>query len=129
MLDENNKETKVEGKHKISIKSVKELIPFYDEAAQKAEIKELGTGKRGLVSKDGLDATLVADMFGFENPLTMIDMLLELQPIEDAIEERTDQRMLEEHSDLVDPRQLELQVQEQPSYSIIQQPLRCFWYG
>jgi hypothetical protein len=37
-------------------------------------------------------------------------MLLELQPMEDAIEERTDQRMLEEHSDLVDPRQLELQV-------------------
>ena len=112
MLDENNKETKVEGKHKISIKSVKELIPFYDEAAQKTEIKELGTGKSGMVRKDGLDARLVADMFGFENPSTMIDMLLELQPIEDAIEERTDQRMLEEHSDLVDPRQLELQVQE-----------------
>ena len=112
MLDENNKETKVEGKHKISIKSVKELIPFYDEAAQKAEIKELGTGQYGLVRKDGLDARLVADMFGFENPSMMIDMLLELQPIEDAIEERTDQRMLEEHSDLVDPRQLELQVQE-----------------
>ena len=65
-----------------------------------------------MVSKDGLDARLVADMFGFTDPAVMVDMLLELPKIEDAIEERTQQRMLEEHSDLVDPRQLELQVQE-----------------
>ena len=118
MLDENNKETKVEGRHKISTKSLKDISPYRDsnvfgkfgEVFLKEEIQELR--KERLVAKEGLEASLVADMFGFKNPSTMIDMLLELQPIEDAIEERTDQRMLEEHSDLVDPRQLELQVQE-----------------
>ncbi len=103
---------KVEGIHKISIKSIKDLTPFYDEDAQKAEIKQLGTGQYGMVGKQGLDVKLVADMFDFENPLAMIDALLELPPIEDVITERTDQRMLEEYSDLVDPKQLELQVQE-----------------
>ena len=109
-LNDKGEIVKVKGTHKISIDSIKNLIPFYDEAAQKAEIKQLGTGGFGLVAKKGLDVRLVADMFNFSDPLTMIDALLETQKIEDAIEERTDQRMLEEHSDLVDPRQLELQV-------------------
>jgi len=109
-LNDKGEIVKVKGTHKISIDSIKNLIPFYDEAAQKAEIKQLGTGGFGLVAKKGLDVKLVADMFNFSDPLTMIDALLETQKIEDAIEERTDQRMLEEHSDLVDPRQLELQV-------------------
>ena len=65
-----------------------------------------------MVNKKGLDVALVAEMFGFTDASIMIDMLLELQPIKDAITERTEQRMLEEHSDLVDPRELELQVQE-----------------
>ena len=40
----------------------------------------------------------------------MIDTLLTLQPIKEAITERTQQRMLELHSDLVNPQQQELQI-------------------
>ncbi len=104
---------KVEGQHKISKSSLKKLLPFYDEAALNAEIKELGTGRYGLVGvKKGLDVKVVAEMFGFTDGLSMIDALLELRPIEETITERTKQNMLEKHSNLVDPRQQELQIQE-----------------
>ena len=76
------------------------------------EIKQLGTGKYGMVGKEGLDVKVVADMFGFPNSLAMIDALLEAKPINETITEITQQRMLEKHSDLVDPRKLELQIQE-----------------
>jgi len=101
---------KVQGQHKISKSSLERLLPFYDEAALNAEIKELGTGQYGMVAKEGLDVNLVADMFDFPDALSMIDALLTLQPIDEAITERTEQRMLEIHSDLVNPRQQELQI-------------------
>jgi len=101
---------KVEGQHKISKSSLQNLVPFYDEAAFNAEVKELGTGRYGMVAKEGLDVNLVADMFDFPDALSMIDALLTLQPINEAITERTEQRMLELHSGLVNPRQQELQI-------------------
>ena len=76
------------------------------------EIKQLGTGRYGMVGKEGLDVKVVADMFGFPNSLAMIDALLEAKPINETIAEITQQRMLEKHSDLVDSRKLELQIQE-----------------
>ena len=114
-FDENGKKIKVEGNHKISMESLKAIVPFKDkmgEAYFKELKKELGTGTSGMVNKKGMPIQMVAEMFGFKNPQIMLDALLERQPIEDVIETRTEQRMLEEHSDLVDPRQLELQVQE-----------------
>ena len=109
-VNDKGETVKVEGNHKISIDSYKKLIPFYDEVSQKAEIKELGTGKRGYLAKEGLDVNLVAELFEFSDALSMIDTLLTLQPIEEAITERTQQRMLELHSDLVNPQQQELQI-------------------
>ncbi len=114
-FDENGNKIKVEGDHKISMESLKAIVPFKDkmgEAYFKELKKELGTGTYGMVGKKGMPIQMVAEMFGFKNPQIMLDALLEKQPIEDVIETRTEQRMLEEHSDLVDPRQLELQVQE-----------------
>ena len=111
-INENGEKIKVKGSYKISIDSIKNLTPFYDEDSFKQEIKQLGTGRYGMVGKTGMPVQLVAEMFGFKSPQIMIDTLLEKQKIEDAITERTQQRMLEEHSNLVDPRQLELQVQE-----------------
>ena len=111
-INEKGEKIKVKGSYKISIDSIKNLTPFYDEASFKEEIKQLGTGGFGMVGKKGMPVQLVAEMFGFKNPQIMIDTLLERQPIEELITERTEKRMLEEHSDLVDPRQLELQVQE-----------------
>ena len=103
---------KTKGMHKLSIDSIKNLIPFYDEEAAKADIKKLGTGQNGMVRKNGLDAKVVADMFGFASGESLVNALLEIRLIQDVVKERADHRMLEEHSDLIDDKQLELQVQE-----------------
>ena len=42
----------------------------------------------------------------------MITALMEARPMQEVITERTDARMLSEFSDMTDPRQQELQVQE-----------------
>ena len=103
---------KTQGNHKLSIKSIKNLIPFYDETAAAADIKKLGTGGNGMVGKTGLDARVVADMFGFESGEALLNALLQIRPMKDVAKERADKRMLEEYSGLVDEKQLELQVQE-----------------
>ena len=95
--------------HKIEIASLKNLVPFYDMAT---EIKKLRTGKYGMVAKEGMPVSLVAEMFGFNNPVEMINALVDMRPIKEVVMERTDQRMLNEFSNLTDPRRQELQVQE-----------------
>ena len=111
-FNEKGELVKTKGTHKLSINSVKNLIPFYDEAAVAADIKKLGTGQNGMVGKKGLDAKVVADMFGFASGEALVNALLEIRPIQDVVKQRTDHRMLEEHSDLIDDKQSELQVQE-----------------
>ena len=94
---------------KIDIDSLKNLIPFYDMAS---EIKKLGTGKNGMVGKNGIPVQMVAEMFGFDTAIDMVNGLVDLEPIKTVIKERTEQRMLDEFSNLTDPEQRELQIQE-----------------
>ena len=98
--------------NKIHPDSIKNILPFYDDAAANALIKQLGTGKYGMVSKNGMPVQMVAEMFGYEDPINMINALVDLEPIKNVIKERTDQRMVDEFSNLTDPRQQELEVQE-----------------
>ena len=98
--------------NKIHPDSIKNILPFYDDAAANALIKQLGTGKYGMVSKNGMPVQTIAEMFGYENPINMINALVDLEPIKNVIKERTDQRMVDEFSNLTDPRQQELEVQE-----------------
>ena len=86
-------------------------MPFYDDAAVTALIKQLGT-EYGMVSKNGMPVQMVAEMFGYADPINMINALVDLEPIKNVIKERTDQRMVDEFSNLTDPRQQELEVQE-----------------
>ena len=95
--------------HKIEIASLKNLVPFYDMAT---EIKKLRTGKYGMVAKEGMPVSVVAEMFGFKDPVEMINALVDMRPMKEVVMERTDQRMLNEFSNLTDPRRQELQVQE-----------------
>jgi len=98
--------------YKINADSIKNILPFYDEATAAAEIKKLGTGKYGMVAKNGMPVQTIAEMFGYESPVNMINALLDIEPIKDVVKERTDQRMVDEFSNLTDPRQQELEVQE-----------------
>ena len=95
--------------HKIDISSLKNLVPFYD---MTSEIKKLRTGKYGMVAKEGMPVSVIAEMFGYDDPVGMINALVSLRPIKEVIAERTDERMLNEFSDLTDPKRQELQVQE-----------------
>ena len=95
--------------HKIEIASLKNLVPFYDMAT---EIKKLRTGQYGMVAKEGMPVSLVAEMFGFDDAVEMVNALVDMRPIKEVVMERTDQRMLNEFSNLTDPRRQELQVQE-----------------
>ena len=107
--DKNNNQYKTLYNSKIDINSLKNLMPFYE---MTTEIKKLGTGKNGMVGKNGIPVTMVAEMFGFDTAMDMINGLLDLEPIKTVIKERTEQRMLDEFSNLTDPEQRELQIQE-----------------
>ena len=77
--------------NKIEIASLKNLVPFYDMAT---EIKKLRTGKYGMVAKEGMPVSVVAEMFGFNDPVEMINALVDMRPMKEVVMERTDQRML-----------------------------------
>ena len=93
--------------YKITTESLQELIPFYD---MKSEIQKLR--RQRMVAKEGMPVSVVAEMFGFNDPVEMINALVEMRPMKEVVMERTDQRMLNEFSNLTDPRRQELQVQE-----------------
>ena len=76
--NEKNKKFKSAENNKIDIKSLKNLVPFYDMAS---EIKKLGTGKYGMVSQNGIPVQMVAEMFGFETATGMINGLVDLELI------------------------------------------------
>jgi len=93
--------------HKITADSLQNLVPFYD---MKSEIQKLR--RQRMVAKEGMPVLLVAEMFDFADPVEMINALVDMRPIKEVVMERTDQRMLNEFSNLTDPRRQELQVQE-----------------
>ena len=107
--DKDNNPFRSAGTHKIDIDSIRNLILSRD---IKDVIKALGTGRWGMVSKDGLDVNIVAELFGFETAEGMINGLVDLEKIEDVIKERTKQRMLDEYSGLTDPKLEELRILE-----------------
>ena len=57
--------------------------------------------------KGGLHPDIVAEMFGMESGRDLVQKLAEVENPKQVIEGMTDQRMLEQHGDLVDPRSIE----------------------
>ena len=111
-INDNNERVVAGDGYKIDINSLKNLIPFFD---MSEIIKKFGRGKYGLIAKagdKGMPVNVIAEMFNFKDPIAMINELVELQPIKELAMERTDERMLSEFSDLTDPRQQEIQMQE-----------------
>lgn len=64
----------------------------------------LSTGKTGLAASEGVHPDIVADMLGFESGDALVRQILAAEDIKSVIEGMTEQRMLEEHGDLVDER-------------------------
>ena len=86
--------TEVQGPHKLSIELLKAAYPD-------GEWKKLGYGRYGMLGKEGIDAEMAAELFGFESGDALIRALLDAEPAEATIEGETDRRMLEEFGDLV----------------------------
>jgi len=86
--------TEVQGPHKLSIELLKAAYPD-------GEWKRLGYGRYGMLGKEGIDAEMAAELFGFESGDALIRALLDAEPAEATIEGETDRRMLEEFGDLV----------------------------
>ena len=62
----------------------------------------------GMLRKNGQPLALFAEMFNYESAHAMINALLDLEPINDVVKERTYRRMLDEYSELADPKQRNL---------------------
>ena len=97
----------VKENNKIAADSLEKLVPDYN---MKSEIQKLR--RLRMVAKKGTPVGVIAEMFGYNSSLEMVNVLLDLQPINEFIKEKTDARVLEEYSGLLDPREQELQVQE-----------------
>ncbi len=70
--------------------------------------KSLGFGKYGMLGTEtAIHPDQVADMFGFESGDALVRALLEAAPMKEEIDSRTDKRMLEEYSELSDPKAME----------------------
>lgn len=85
----------------IILESKKEL-----NAQERAE-KRLGTGKNGVLAKDGMSLEVAASALGYDGPDALVKALVEARPIDEEVEERVTRRMLEEHGELVDPKRRE----------------------
>lgn len=86
---------------KLDSEAVKAMYP-------ETELARPDTSKlRGLTSKEGLHPDMVAKMFGFPSGDALVRELISGENAKDKIEGFTDQRMLEEHGELVDSRAVE----------------------
>jgi hypothetical protein len=69
-------------------------------------------GKVGLMGPNGLHPDIVAEMVGFDSGHALVIALANSRPINEVIEERTDERMMAEHSEMNDPAARELAVEQ-----------------
>lgn len=96
---------KVDGVHKIDLEALRPYLP--------AGAEKRVTGRNGIAAaKGGMDPATAATLFGFPDAATMVRELLAAPKLEDAVEAATDERMLEEHGDLADPKRRERLVEE-----------------
>lgn len=87
--------------YKLDSKILSEMYP--KDALDRPDLGAL----RGMTSTDGLDPDTVAGMFGFTSGDALVRSLISEEQPEGKIEGLTDQRMLEEHGDLIDAKSME----------------------
>lgn len=89
--------TAATGAFKLDLAKVKAIMPAgFDPASLKY-------GKYGMVQDGGMDPDMAAGMFGYGSGVELINAMLAAKPIKDEINARTDQRMVDENSDLATP--------------------------
>ena len=101
MTTEDGEEIKAEKGFRLNTDAIREMFP-----ASGLDNLEV-TALRGMTASDGLHPDLVAEMFGYSSGQQLIKEILAAQPMKDVIEGMTDQRMLEDHSELSDPQTMQ----------------------
>jgi hypothetical protein len=93
-------EIKAAAGNKLSIAALGELFPV-GALVPPPDWRKLGYGQYGMLAKEGLHPDLVADMFGFNSGEDLVRSLVDAPKFSDEVEGLADQRMLEEHGDMV----------------------------
>lgn len=93
-------EIKAEAGHRLSIPALRAMYPEGELGA--VAWQKLGYGKYGVLGEEGMHPDTAAELFGFASGDQLVRTLLDTPPIEQVIEGRTDQRMIEEHGEMVD---------------------------
>jgi hypothetical protein len=111
-VDENGAEFKADAGYKLSIEAVKSMYPESRAGLDVVpDYKKLGYGQYGMLAVDGLHPDIVAGMFGIESGDILVRQLVSARKFSDEVEARTDERMMEEHGELSDPKALEIAVE------------------
>jgi hypothetical protein len=126
-VDMDGAEVEVEGTHRLDIEKVRAMYAGMPSAESvepiratgmavpanvRPDITPLGTGKYGMLGKDGLDPDVVAETFGYGSGDEMVRALLAAKPMKEAVAERTDAEMLRRFGDMNTPAALEAEVQK-----------------
>jgi hypothetical protein len=126
-VDTDGQEVEVEGTHRLDIEKVRAMyagMPSEEAMAPtraagfgmavnvRPDIMSLGTGKYGMLGKDGLDPDMVAEMFGYSSGDEMVRAMLAAKPMKETVAERTDAEMLRRYGDMNTPAALEAEVQK-----------------
>lgn len=88
--------------HRLDTDAVRELLP--------AGTNLTSSKLRGMHQEGGLAPDVVAEQFGFTSGEQLVAALVEMEPFKTAVDRRTDERMLAEHSELADPEEVEAAV-------------------
>ena len=102
---------KLEQNTKLSVSGMEELYMGEGDKYALLDWSSLGYGKYGMLSEDGMHPDALAERVGFSSGDELVRSLLNAKTLKEAVEEKTDQRMLEEYGDLSDQRSMDLAVE------------------
>jgi DNA-binding transcriptional regulator YdaS (Cro superfamily) len=102
---------KVEQNTKLSVAGMQELYMGEGDKYALLDWSSLGYGKYGMLSDEGVHPDVLAERTGFSSGDELVRSLLNAKTLKEAVEEKTDQRMLEEYSDMSDQRSMDLAVE------------------
>jgi len=102
---------KLEENTKLSVAGMEELYMGEGDKYALLDWSKLGYGKYGMLSNEGMHPDVLADRTGFQSGDELVRSLINVRSLKEAVEEETDKRMLEQYSELSDPRAMELAVE------------------
>ena len=102
---------KMEQNTKLSVSAMQDLYMGEGDKYALLDWSSLGYGKYGMLSEDGMHPDALAERVGFSSGDELVRSLLNAKTLKEAVEEKTDQRMLEEYGDLSDQKSMDLAVE------------------